>query len=1294
MQQNDVIIRATYQGVVYDLDVNIDTPIRLNISAIENSEIGSTFGVSSQNFELPGTNLNNQFFKHAYMVGADNVPALYQSVSAKVIYNGQSLMAGDMQLSEIIADEYGYVSYKVTVNDQTVGFKEALTGKFIRNCDWSDYSGLDYSMSQVLASWSGSVKGGDLYYPLSNYGVNANTSTTASLTPFNFLSGSYPSTRARINNPNTPLKVQQFLPAIKAKVVLDKIFDQAGFAYTGSFFDNPEFDNLYVLTKSQDALGVSNLQGGDIYGGYAYYSGSDDVLDPTNTDYFGAAPLTTAVNNPAGNFNMPNDSYDVQEAGNYGFSYDLLAYAIGTGFFPCFSAYVSVAIQVSGPSGFRTLAQDQWIAPQSTCFSRFYNFNVNTGQVALQAGDSVGVYIQASTDLGSYGAGNYLNLGWGSLSVNQSPLGFEGGTYNMADQFDAQAKSLDFFRGIIQKFNLVVEPDYTQTKVLSVEPYNDWVYRGKKKDWTDKYDTAKRISIKHPVTEQKQSLKFLDEDDADIYNKTAIENFPNIPIGTTIVEATSDLTEGEGKIGSFFSSLVAEGIQISDQTNNVTYTTSVTPALYKLENSRQVSYKFKPRIGYKNFNNSFYPIYVYDSGSVPKSVDVYNYATLLPVSNIATTSSAALETCTLFDTVNVPEYLQENTIMALANGSGSLGTYERFWSTYIESLYWEDARKVTMDILLRPSDYTDIALNDKIFIKDQQYRINKISGLNLSYPDVVTVELLKAYPKIGEVLTPVTPAPTPAPTAAPTAAPTPAPTAAPTPAPTAAPTPAPVTPAPSVLTTCVCIEWEVTGSGGPESYAGDADFNDCNGTLTGRFFANPGYYFNCVQSVSGVPQIFDTTNTTYSIYSGYNCNGNPELACPTGSYIPFTPAPVTPAPVTPSPTAAPVTPSPVTPAPVTYYFYLVTECCSGEQITVRTITPMVPGTVYDLDALGTCATVNSLTSGPGFDIDATPEPVGPGGCENPQCAPCPTPAPVTPAPQPAPTPAPVSPGDCNCFEIVNEGGTSATYNYTACNGEQFINQVIISGATLYRCANNTGGVTSSSPAVTITDCGTPCTGDHTECLNCGITPAPVTPAPTTPAPVTPSPVTPAPTIAYFYYNVEDCCDGTPFIVRSETPMSPGSVYDLTAIGDCATVISAAGGPGYDLIVTPELIGAGGCANAQCDACPTPAPVTPAPVTPAPGTPAPVTPAPTPTIYSFGNCGRGSSVSDACNDAGVNSRTFFSNCDTGTFGVGCIVYLDAGGNTPLTGYSYIFMNGANWDINSSTGVVTMFSSPQC
>ena len=80
------------------------------------------------------------------------------------------------------------------------------------------------------------------------------------------------------------------------------------------------------------------------------------------------------------------------------------------------------------------------------------------------------------------------------------------------------------------------------------------------------------------------------------------------------------------------------------------------------------------------------------------------------------------------------------------------------------------------------------------------------------------------------------------------------------------------------------------------------------------------------------------------------------------------------------------------------------------------------------------------------------------------------------------------------------------------------------------------------------------------------------------------------------------------------------------------------------------------------------------------------------VYSFTGCGRGANVTESCNDA-VNNRTFYSDCTSGTFGVGCYVYVDTFPN-PLTGYSNVFMNGANWDINSSTGQVTAYSSPQC
>lgn len=116
--------------------------------------------------------------------------------------------------------------------------------------------------------------------------------------------------------------------------------------------------------------------------------------------------------------------------------------------------------------------------------------------------------------------------------------------------------------------------------------------------------------------------------------------------------------------------------------------------------------------------------------------------------------------------------------------------------------------------------------------------------------------------------------------------------------------------------------------------------------------------------------------------------------------------------------------------------------------------------------------------------------------------------------------------------------------------------------------------------------------------------------------------------------------------------------------------------------------------------PTPTPtVTPTPTpTPTPGGPTPTptatpTPSPTPAYNQFDFCGRGNSIADACNDAVFNSRTFYSNCTSGTFGVGCYVYIDNLG-TLLTGYDYIFMNGANWDIDTSTGIVTAYSSTQC
>jgi hypothetical protein len=79
-----------------------------------------------------------------------------------------------------------------------------------------------------------------------------------------------------------------------------------------------------------------------------------------------------------------------------------------------------------------------------------------------------------------------------------------------------------------------------------------------------------------------------------------------------------------------------------------------------------------------------------------------------------------------------------------------------------------------------------------------------------------------------------------------------------------------------------------------------------------------------------------------------------------------------------------------------------------------------------------------------------------------------------------------------------------------------------------------------------------------------------------------------------------------------------------------------------------------------------------------------------TLYT--GCGRGNTIGNTCSDA-ANNRTFYSDCGPFDFGIGCTVYTDTS-YTTLIGYEYVFINGATWDINNSTGVITALSSTQC
>ena len=81
------------------------------------------------------------------------------------------------------------------------------------------------------------------------------------------------------------------------------------------------------------------------------------------------------------------------------------------------------------------------------------------------------------------------------------------------------------------------------------------------------------------------------------------------------------------------------------------------------------------------------------------------------------------------------------------NGVTKRTAFYEYWSFYINELYDVDSRLVTLNLFLSPTEVPQISLNDKIFIDGHYYRINKISGANISRESSVAVELIKTLPR-------------------------------------------------------------------------------------------------------------------------------------------------------------------------------------------------------------------------------------------------------------------------------------------------------------------------------------------------------------------------------------------------------------------------------------------------------------------------------------------------------------------------------------------------------------------
>lgn len=731
----DLILRVVNNGVTTDLDIDSSIPLRLDISKIENQELGKVFGIGSQIFQLPGTKTNNKFFNNGYDIAASDIPGLYNPIDAYVLLNGEIILFGSLRLEEIITSEDGYVDYKVQISDRAIQFSDALKDKFIADADWSSYNHI-LSSASISSSWAGDLVGGAIFYPIADYGRDDTV-------PFpTFPRLAITASSGGVMNIFTPLASRQLLPAIRLKDTIDVIFDQVGYRYTSSFIESEDFSNLFLLTKPNDTFGVivdpsasatfSAVGNGFnqvvTLGSIAEVSASSEISDPQNAystalseftaQQTGEHTLQGSISfiNPNGTTGL-NDFVRIDLELRAGAS---SSYTVVDTVFDTYSSFID------GPDG---------IGP--------FTLSVN-GTQAMTAGLDKAWLVVTYTQVAGAGTPGSLTLlpsTGRTFKCIEAPTQYEGATIEMNQQFNNQLKSEDIFKGLIQQFNLIITPDLEDQQILIIEPFDEWQKAGEVKDWTEKYDISKRIGIKGTISELPKTVILTNAEDNDRFSVLTKEQEPYRQYGALELIASSTNAQGDTTIGDFFAPIILsapitleEGFPL-DITN-----TLVFPHLYKYDNNKQVTYAFKPRIGYKvkNLIPSGSGIIIGNPGTGNNIYFTSSYYTLSNLSAIPPVTGVTKDLH--FNT----DYANYNQIPNFDSGISNFTTY---WKTYYDSLYWDEAKKITIDLYFEPQEYKDINLNDKIVIKNQYYRINKITGFNLKEPDIATVELIRLYPE-------------------------------------------------------------------------------------------------------------------------------------------------------------------------------------------------------------------------------------------------------------------------------------------------------------------------------------------------------------------------------------------------------------------------------------------------------------------------------------------------------------------------------------------------------------------
>ena len=768
---------------VDDGQVNVDlydhSPIPMTLSIDDFKKIAEKPQSFSKAFNLPATKHNNKIFTNIFDVTTSahqNAHTFnpYLTTRAALKEDGNIIFEGHLRLIDI-KKKNDEITYNVNLFSTAVSLKTALGNKTFNDFDGGATGGgpglseLEHNWTKVEIknSWIGQL-------PISNAvttgytgflttrladAVAGDTETNVLKYPFVQWNGDISQEQGGSQHgfPELNHMCNAFRPWIKVKYLVDRIIHEAGFTYQSDFMEgtgnyanpqglpanvakNPDFLRLYMDFNWGSKVTPGNF-GSTIEASYvpndaAAVNRANPVNTWVNLEFTAGTQGLEQFgwNNTDSEFVVPSDNL------RYTIEYE-----------------VKVTNNNNGSVADRWhIALLRYDASNNFIQYESFDYGITPGSVST---------VTTTTNSATFAAnaGEKIRLAFNKQQPNASS---QGGAPNDVRQGDhnntsdvgtimnvtvvpgtmtsdillykrGNIKQWEFLKDLFTMFNLIVLQDKADPTKLKIDPYDDIFIDNtnttgitqRTHDFTEKVDVSEMEFT--PIKLKKNVFWEFKEDNKD-YATTVYIDATGDKFGNMEVTTNASIPSGEQKIKlKVFSPTLCKPL-FNGFTNKL-----YVPVIINQKSDGSIQgFDNKPRILYdisgdhSNFNNL----------TALPNPKTYRMPSFNGVTGEQRDNFCQFGHVTAYPTSAQQRDFNFGSVQMIEYGGTPRNLYQEYWNPYYDELYHSDTMTVKIRCVLTPQEMSIINFYDKIFIKNREYRLNKI---DYKAGELSTIELIR-----------------------------------------------------------------------------------------------------------------------------------------------------------------------------------------------------------------------------------------------------------------------------------------------------------------------------------------------------------------------------------------------------------------------------------------------------------------------------------------------------------------------------------------------------------------------